>query len=194
MSVWGGTHSPHMVMPYSNTIPTVQLRDRLSVAMVHFRPLPRRLPPRGALNDVLTSTCSVGSDRHTWWNGLTPMAISHILVGFWWTSRPRSDAASGYQRLRSTLLLRRQGCRSSRCYCRCWSTIIHSVPSRKLVYHVPSSYDRRRLGARTDAAWQIVSVRLASHLATKVEHRCPVAIPLSAFQPVSGTWNRTAEL
>ena len=31
---------------------------RLSVVMVHIRPL-----PRGALNDVLTSTCYVGSDR-----------------------------------------------------------------------------------------------------------------------------------
>jgi len=46
--------------------------------MVHFRPLPRRLPPRGALNDVLTSTCSVQSDRRTGRNGSTP--ISHILV------------------------------------------------------------------------------------------------------------------
>ena len=49
-----------------------------TVRRVHFQPLPRRLPSRGVLKDVLTSTCSVGSDRRVGRNGSTP--ISHILV------------------------------------------------------------------------------------------------------------------
>jgi len=74
-------------------------RRELSVVMVHFRPLPRRLPPRGAL---IRTTCllrparSVGSDRRIGRNGSMP--ISHILVVYGGLLMNFSDIASGYQR------------------------------------------------------------------------------------------------
>jgi len=121
--------------------------------MVHCQPLPRRLPPRGALNDVLTSTCSVRSDRLSGRNGSTP--ISHILIVYGGLlmnfsavvgrrlriSTPRIYIATSTTRLPEFALL--------------LPVLIHHHSRRaqsEACLSRSASYDRRRLGARTDAA------------------------------------------